>query len=62
VNLLCNRLLLAAFLASDSQVTARDVDTVGEELLGEVGEGGPVPSRGDQKRGRGLGVVRRSDS
>ena len=62
VNLLCNRLLLAAFLASDSQVTAKDVDTVGEELLGEVGEGGPVPSRGDQKRGRGLGVVRRSDS
>ena len=38
VNLLCNRLLLAAYLASESQITANGVDAVGRELLGEIGE------------------------
>jgi len=40
VNLLCNRLLLAVFLASESRVGASDVDAVGEEMVGEVGEAG----------------------
>jgi hypothetical protein len=62
VNMLCNRLLLAAYLASESRVAAKDVDVVGAELLGEVGEAGQLGSRGEKGRGRGLGVVRRSDS
>ena len=46
VNLLCNRLLLAVFLASESRVGASDVDAVGEEMLGEVGEAGQFASPG----------------
>jgi putative secretion ATPase (PEP-CTERM system associated) len=62
VNMLCNRLLLSVYLASESRVTAKDVDVVGAELLGEVGESAQFGSRGDKGQGRGLGVVRRSDS
>ena len=46
VNLLCNRLLLAVFLASESRVGASDVDAVGEEMVGEVGEAGQFASPG----------------
>jgi len=46
VNLLCNRLLLAVFLASESRVSASDVDAVGEEMVGEVGEAGQFASPG----------------
>lgn len=46
VNLLCNRLLLAAYLGSGSRVSANDVDTVCEELLGEVGETGHLAAPG----------------
>ena len=46
VNLLCNRLLLAVFLASESRVGASDVNAVGEEMLGEVGEAGQFASPG----------------
>ena len=46
VNLLCNRLLLAAYLASGSQVTANAVDAVGGELLDEIGESGQIISPG----------------
>lgn len=38
VNLLCNRLLLAAYLASEAHVDAGSVDAVGEELRSEVSE------------------------
>lgn len=38
VNLLCNRLLLAAYLASQERIDAAEVDTVGRELRSEVGE------------------------
>lgn len=40
VNLLCNRLLLSAYLASESTISGSGVDAVGAELLGEVGETG----------------------
>jgi len=44
VNLLCNRGLLAAYLASESRVTAEAVDTIGEEIRGELtGYAQPVP-------------------
>ena len=36
VNLLCNRLLLAAYLGSEAHIDARNVDVVGEELRSEV--------------------------
>jgi general secretion pathway protein A len=39
VNLLCNRLLLAVYLESGSQVTADAVDAVGGEMQEEVGAG-----------------------
>jgi general secretion pathway protein A len=38
VNLLCNRLLLASYLTSQSRITAWAVDEIGEELRGEVGD------------------------
>jgi putative secretion ATPase (PEP-CTERM system associated) len=41
VNLLCNRLLLAVYLESGSQITADAVDIVGGEMQEEVGEAGP---------------------
>jgi len=40
INRLCNRLLLALYLASESQARANGVDAVGEEMAGEVGEAG----------------------
>ncbi len=46
VNLLCNRLLLALYLASESRVTTGAVDAIGEELLVEVGEAGQFVSPG----------------
>ena len=46
VNLICNRLLLAAYLASESRVTANVVDAIGDELQGEVGEAGQFASSG----------------
>jgi putative secretion ATPase (PEP-CTERM system associated) len=39
VNLLCNRLLLAAFLGGLSRLDAALVDSIGAEMSGEVGEG-----------------------
>jgi general secretion pathway protein A len=38
INLLCNRLLLAAFLANQDHLTADLVDRTGRELRGETGE------------------------
>lgn len=38
VNILCNRLLLAAYLGSESHIGPNNVDAIGEELRGEVGE------------------------
>jgi putative secretion ATPase (PEP-CTERM system associated) len=38
VNLLCNRLLLAVYLASGSRISAEAVDSVGAELVEEIGE------------------------
>lgn len=46
VNLLCNRLLLSAYLASASRVGGQDVDAIGEELHGEVGEAGQLAAPG----------------
>jgi putative secretion ATPase (PEP-CTERM system associated) len=46
VNLLCNRLLLSAYLASEARISAKDVDSIGEELHGEVGETGQLASPG----------------
>jgi hypothetical protein len=45
VNLLCNRVLLAAYLATESRVTADAVETMGEEMRGELtGYAQPVPA------------------
>jgi general secretion pathway protein A len=41
VNLLCNRLLLAVYLESGSQITADAVDAVGGEMQEEIGETRP---------------------
>lgn len=38
VNVLCNRLLLAAYLASETRLDAGTVDKIGEEMRGEIGE------------------------
>jgi general secretion pathway protein A len=40
VNLLCNRLLLGAYLSSQDRLDAATVDTIGEEVRGEVGDAG----------------------
>jgi general secretion pathway protein A len=45
VNLLCNRLLLAVYLESGSQITADAVDAVGSEMQEEVGAGPSVGGR-----------------
>ncbi len=46
INLLCNRLLLSAFLVEKHQILPADVTAVIEELRGEIGGGGfaPAPS------------------
>jgi general secretion pathway protein A len=46
VNLLCNRLLLSAYLASETWVSAETVDAIGEEMHREVGEVGHLASPG----------------
>lgn len=38
VNILCNRAMLAAYLASEAAIDGDMIDTVGEELRGEVGD------------------------
>ena len=45
VNLLCNRLLLSAYLASQTVIDAAAVDTIGDEVRGEVGESAAKPVR-----------------
>lgn len=42
VNLLCNRLMLGAYLGSQTRIEAAAVDPVGEEVRGEVGEAEPT--------------------
>ncbi|HEX6707585.1 MAG TPA: XrtA/PEP-CTERM system-associated ATPase [Albitalea sp.] len=38
VNMLCNRLMLSAYLTSQDRIDAGAVDTIGDEVRGEVGE------------------------
>ena len=47
VNLLCNRLLLAAYLGSLARIDAALVDTVGDEVRSEVGNAGSDPTAND---------------
>ncbi len=46
INLLCNRLLLAAYLANATVITRDDVERVAQEMRGEVGESklAPLPA------------------
>ena len=44
INLLCNRMLLSAFLAERHQIGAADTLAVIEELRGEIGGGGITPA------------------
>lgn len=42
INLLCNRLLLAAYLNGQDSIGAAEVDAVATDFLREIGEGAPV--------------------
>lgn len=44
INLLCNRVLLGAFLAGEEEVSGVQVERIARELRGEVGESAPVPA------------------
>jgi general secretion pathway protein A len=54
VNLLCNRLLLSAYLASQEQIDPMSVETVADEALAEVGAAksrAPAPAMPSKARG-----------